>query len=264
MECPICFNEYNEDLCLPVKTFCRCQQTLCKACLEQLLIVSTYCPWDKTRWSGRNLIKKFLGNTPKNYLETRKKIHQEESKEKSSSSSITRKTDELTQYEKDKLLAFQLQEELTRNYLNQQHLQEEEDFKLASELSKHAFSPNQTSSSDSQIDYHTSIVNSSANSRKRNISDFLQSQNEQQRNTTNIFQSAPHPLNICSTTAAKHGRIDFFLIQQHKKRKPVERNSTSSECHSSPNSTDSEIAWVCRICSYENVPRALRCEVCGE
>jgi hypothetical protein len=263
MECPICFNEYNEDLCLPVKTFCRCQQTLCKACLEQLLIVSTYCPWDKTRWSGRNLIKKFLDNTPKNYLETRKKIHQEESKGKSSSSSNSRQADELTQFEKDKLLAFQLQEELTRNYLNQQHLQEEEDFKLASELSKHAVSPNQPSSSDSQIDYHTSAVHSSVNSRKRNISDFLQSQNDQQRNA-NAFQSAPHRLNICSTTAVKHGRIDFFLIQQNKKTKIVERNSTSSESHSSPISDDSEITWVCRICSYENVPRALRCEVCGE
>jgi hypothetical protein len=30
---------------------------------------NAYCPWDKTRWSGRNLMQKFHSNTPDNYLE---------------------------------------------------------------------------------------------------------------------------------------------------------------------------------------------------
>lgn len=68
MECPICFNQFNDDVHRPLKAPCRCHQTLCHQCLETLLNYASFCPWDRTRWSGRNLYKKFEEATPSNYL----------------------------------------------------------------------------------------------------------------------------------------------------------------------------------------------------
>lgn len=69
MECPICFTAYDDNERKPVQTFCRCHQHLCLLCLRQLVKHFTYCPWDRTRWSGRQLLQKFLDTTPPNYLQ---------------------------------------------------------------------------------------------------------------------------------------------------------------------------------------------------
>jgi hypothetical protein len=69
IECPICFMSYDDNTRQPVRTFCRCRQTLCMTCLTNFLQHSTYCPWDRTRWSGRHLLSKFLESTPQAYLQ---------------------------------------------------------------------------------------------------------------------------------------------------------------------------------------------------
>eukprot|EP01039_Chlorochromonas_danica_P010784 gene10783-11984_t len=69
MECPICFTAYDDNERKPVQTFCRCHQHLCLLCLRQLVKHFTYCPWDRTRWSGRQLLQKFLDATPPNFLQ---------------------------------------------------------------------------------------------------------------------------------------------------------------------------------------------------
>lgn len=70
MECPICFAEFNSTERVPLKAFCKCGKTLCLVCIESMIQNNAVCPWDKTRWSGRNLMSKFYNNTPDNYLTT--------------------------------------------------------------------------------------------------------------------------------------------------------------------------------------------------
>lgn len=54
----------------PMKAFCRCRQTLCLPCLQHILSNGSQCPWDRTRWIGRNIMKKFQDATPTGLLET--------------------------------------------------------------------------------------------------------------------------------------------------------------------------------------------------
>ncbi|RYY84045.1 hypothetical protein EON63_10010 [archaeon] len=68
MDCPICFCAYNEDAKQPVRAFCVCSKTLCMECMHHILSSNSYCPWDKTRWGGRQVLRKFQMSTPTNYL----------------------------------------------------------------------------------------------------------------------------------------------------------------------------------------------------
>eukprot|EP01031_Cornospumella_fuschlensis_P039880 gene39880-48564_t len=68
MDCPICFSVYNYGSKQPIRTFCVCSQTLCADCLQNILASSSCCPWDKTRWVGRHVMRKFQASTPANYL----------------------------------------------------------------------------------------------------------------------------------------------------------------------------------------------------
>lgn len=69
VDCPICLIPYDENERRPLRTFCRCKQSLCEPCLNQLLQHGNQCPWDRTRWIGRNVIQKFVFSTPSNYLQ---------------------------------------------------------------------------------------------------------------------------------------------------------------------------------------------------
>lgn len=69
VDCPICLIPFDENERRPLRTFCRCKQSLCEPCLNQLLQHGNQCPWDRTRWIGRNLIQKFVFSTPPNYLQ---------------------------------------------------------------------------------------------------------------------------------------------------------------------------------------------------
>lgn len=68
MECPICFYEYNSKERRPLRTFCICKKTLCLSCIKSLLEFDSFCPWDKTRWTGRNLLKRFYKSTPSDFF----------------------------------------------------------------------------------------------------------------------------------------------------------------------------------------------------
>lgn len=69
MDCPICLVPYDDMERRPLRTFCGCKQSLCEPCLKQLLQHGGQCPWDRTRWIGRNLIQKFIKATPPSYFQ---------------------------------------------------------------------------------------------------------------------------------------------------------------------------------------------------
>jgi hypothetical protein len=52
IECPLCFETYDNDTNKPVKLFC-CGVNICDSCLHAIADSSLTCPWDKKRWLKR-------------------------------------------------------------------------------------------------------------------------------------------------------------------------------------------------------------------
>ncbi len=248
MECPICFNEYDEEERRPIKTFCRCHQTLCYACLETLTKYANHCPWDKTRWTGRNLLKRFEDSTPENYLQIRKQLQQEEYFEHANVELLkhqpsSSKTEVGGQLSSDDSFAVSLQEEERKRYDELMKI-EREDFKLAKQLSFQL-----KKESDEQLQL---------NQRKRSIANFSSSTTASSIDgETGISNRLMHKNPLNSYSVKKKYRIDMYF-----KKLPDERAS-GKNTETSTQSNDGEIKWICKHCTYENSSGVTLCEICG-
>ena len=67
--CEVCFDDYNEDTKRPMTLYC-CKKIVCFECLESLGKSTSSCPWDRRRWTARNLILKCEEVTPSDLLST--------------------------------------------------------------------------------------------------------------------------------------------------------------------------------------------------
>jgi hypothetical protein len=288
MECPICFNDYDGEERLPLRTFCRCHQTLCKQCLQQLLSTSNFCPWDKTRWSGRNVMNKFVLSTPKDYLGVRKRVQEEEEAEKERA-----KTDSCCSGERP--------ERFINDSVGGIGKSQNEEL-LALERSDYEFAKQLSLSLKNDFPDSSSSVKEGREGRKRTVIDLMCASNKENNlNCTvstgeNTFHQ--HPLSSSYSISRKKGRIDTYLssssfvsssssalLSSSSSSSSVSLSSASS-WHSSFSSSstsstaqlsrslpakissfvellkDKDIMWICPHCTYENPSYLKTCEVC--
>jgi hypothetical protein len=284
MECPICFNDYDEDLRKPLRTFCRCHQTLCKQCLQQLLSTSNFCPWDKTRWSGRNVMNKFITSTPNDYLGARKKLQAEEEAEKE-----RRSTESCSPLKSAHSLGKVSAVNVAKSRKEELLELENSDYEFAKQLSL---------SMKQDFPVSSRAVKGSREIRKRTVIDLMCTSNKENNfNCTfstgeNAFHQ--HPLSSSYSITRKKGRIDTYLssasaVSSSLSTLPSSSSSVSllsatswhSSCSSSssaapllrPETTkistfvellrDKDIMWICPRCTFENPSYLKTCDVCS-
>lgn len=240
MECPICFGPFDEDSKKPIRTFCRCHQTLCWECLNHLLRSATYCPWDRSRWSGRGLLQKFIDATPDGYMAI---LTARESRRTSNTSAITEEVDVM---EQQRLLEAIEQERRDKEYAMELMRSEHAPKRRRSDLRSFFPPPEITDGSQGSEASNTSqphVASSSSSSSTPNAFSLLRQ--------SSTASSSSSTSKTKSKGAASHSRPP--------NKPPILSSSVSSQPHD-----DIGNGWDCPNCSFRNFPLLLVCELCDQ
>lgn len=298
MECPICFYSYDESERKPLRAFCRCHQTLCETCLNQLLLHSTYCPWDRTRWSGRNIHAKFAESTPQNYLEFLQRKYECEKLENQLKQSCLQQSNQQTPNDNDtentekdqQVKTPSLSDEEYAKLLDQE--EKERELKLCEqEKSDEIFARALLTDKTLRMLYRGDLLSTNIQPKNNNGSKQTKKELNKYPSILQHFSQVDkisHALMSASTNSSSnsshclHNNVDVEVIDVeetispimgtnhidnsvNKKHKlePIPSSFLGPSSSSSSKKQKSVTPWKCIFCTFENRKYAVVCEMCA-